>query len=235
MTSADGLWGNSLTKDVTAFLPLSELQGMPDGLVRVWVHAKDVAGNWGPFHATDLVLDRTAPVVNSATNTAAPLPSTTTTAAATLTLAAGSLSVASASRFSGTGGKLAVTTSTGVQVLTYAGVSGNTLTSVTGGTVATIAVGATVTPFTGIVSLTAQDNLTNGVSSGVAGAEWFTGADPGPGNGTRAVTLPASLTPTPNSATPVTFTVTGLPAGATVSIRVVDAAGNWSAIRTVQM
>ena len=46
MSPSDGFWGNSPTKGVTAFLPLSELQGRPDGLVRVWVHAKDIAGNW---------------------------------------------------------------------------------------------------------------------------------------------------------------------------------------------
>ena len=246
MTSADGLWGNSLTKDVTAFLPLSELQGMPDGLVRVWVHAKDVAGNWGPFQATDLLLDRTAPVVSSVANTA-PAVSTTATAALNLPLAGGSLSVASVAGFPVAGGKLAVSTSTGVQVLTYTAASGNTLTGVTGGTVAaaTIAAGATVALFTGLVAVTAHDvyNLllnppnstgTNGVSSGVAGAEWFTGADPGPGNGTKAVTVPLALPTIANSATPLNFSITGLPAGKIVFVRVVDAAGNWSTTKTVQ-
>jgi len=239
MTSADGLWGNSLTKVVTAFLPLSELQGMPDGLVRVWVHAKDVAGNWGPFQATDLVLDRTAPTVNSATNTT-PLVSTTAAAAVSLPLSAGSLALASATGFPATGGKVAVTTSTGVQVLTYTAVSGTNLTGVSGGTAAsTITAGATVALFTGTVAVTAHDAYspllnppnstgTNAVSSGVAGAEWFTGADPGAGNGTKAVTVPVVLATIANTAAPMSFTITGLPAGQTVFVRVVDAAGNWS-------
>ena len=235
MTSADGFWGNSLTKDVTAFLPLSELQGMPDGLVRVWVHAKDVAGNWGPFQATDLLLDRTAPVVSSATNTATSSAGTTATAGATLPLAAGTLAVASVAPFSAAGGTVAVTTSTGVQVLTYTAVSGNTLTGVRGGTLATVAVGATVALFTGTVVVMANDNITNGVSSGVAGAEWFTGSDPGPGNGTKAVTVPLVLPTIANLASPLNFSITGLPAGKIVFVRVVDAAGNWSATKTVQM
>ena len=244
MTSADGLWGNSLTKDVTAFLPLSELQGMPDGLVRVWVHAKDIAGNWGPFRATDLVLDRTAPAVDSATNTA-PAVTTTAAAAVPLPLVAGSLAVASAAGFPTAGGSLAVTTSTGVQVFTYTGVTANTLTGVTGGTTgSTLAQGAAVTAFTGTVSVTAHDAYstaanppditgTNGVSSGVAGAEWFTGADPGPGKATKAVTVPAILPTAVNTASPLTFTITALPAGKTVYVRVVDAAGNWSSTMAV--
>ena len=246
MTSEDGLWGNSLTKDVTAFLPLSELQGMPDGLVRVWVHAKDIAGNWGPFQATDLLLDRSAPVVDSATNSA-PVVTTTAAAAISLPLAAGSLAVASATGFPVAGGNVAVTTSTGVQVLAYTAVSGTTLTGVTGGTAtSTVAVGATVALFMGTVAVTAHDvyNLllnppsstgTNGVSSGVAGAEWFTGADPGPGNGTKAVTVPGVLPTIANTAAPLSFTITALPAGKTVHVRVVDAAGNWSATKTVLM
>ena len=239
MTPAGGAWNNSLTKSADAFLPLSQLQGMPDGLVRVWVHAKDIAGNWGAFTSADLALDKTAPAVDSATNTA-PTVSAAASNTVQLPLAGGSLPVSSVAGFP-TSGLLAVTTSTGVQVLSYTGVTAAppgqiAFNGVTGGTAGSrVNRGARVAAFTGVVAVTAHDNLTNGVASGVAGAEWFTGADPGPGNGTKAVTVPASLTPTPNTASPVSFTITGLPAGTAVSVRVVDAAGNWSPIRTVQM
>ncbi len=67
MTPADGFWNNAKSKTETAYLPLSQLQGMKDGLLQVWVHARDEAGNWGPFTATDLVLDTAAPAVDSLT------------------------------------------------------------------------------------------------------------------------------------------------------------------------
>ena len=212
---------------------------MPDGLVRVWVHAKDIAGNWGAFTSADLTLDKTAPTVDSATNTA-PTVNTTASNTVQLPLAGGSLPVSSVAGFP-TSGLLAVTTSTGVQVLSYTGVTAappgqRAFNGVTGGAAgSSVNRGARVAAFTGAVAVTSHDNLTNGIASGVAGAEWFTGADPGPGNGTKAVTVPASLTPTPNTASPVSFTITGLPAGTAVSVRVVDAAGNWSPITTVQM
>ncbi|QNK79433.1 hypothetical protein [Nakamurella sp. PAMC28650] len=240
MAPADGLWGNSSSKVVTAFLPLSLLQGMPDGLVRVWVHAKDIAGNWGPFEAVDLMLDRTAPILDSATNTAPAGAATTTTAAATLPMVGTSptLALTSVTGFPRSGGFVAVTTSTGVQVLTYTGITAKTLTGVTGGTAATIAAGAPVAAFTGTASVRTHDvnsTATGLVSSGVASAEWFVGPDPGPGNGTKAVTIPVALPPSKNSPTVLTFSITGLPVGKTVSIRVVDAAGNWSAVTTVVM
>ena len=236
MAPADGLWGNTLTKSVTAFLPLSHLQGLPDGLVRVWVHAKDVAGNWGPFQAMDLVLDHTAPAVSAVTNTA-PAVATTTTAPATLPLTAATLPVTATTGFPATGGTVAVTTSTGTQVLTYTGVTANTLTGVTGGSTAgaTIAASAPVSLFTGSAKVTAHDVVTNGVASGIAKAEWWVGTDPGPGNATAAVTIPTPLPIAANTSNPQTFTITGLPAGKTVNVRVADAAGNWSAPMQVVM
>lgn len=165
MTPADGQWGQSLTKTATAFAPLSALQGLPDGLVRIWVHAQDVAGNWGPFASVDLVLDHTAPVVD--------------------------------------------------QVQRVAGA-------------------AQVTAHDAYSPLANPPNPsgTNGVSSGLAAAEYFTGADPGPGKATpvaTAVTTPA------NSSAQTTFTISGLPHGTTVNVRVRDAAGNWSAALAVTL
>jgi hypothetical protein len=74
------------------------------------------------------------------------------------------------------------------------------------------------------------------VATNIVGAEWFTGADPGLGNGLPVVSNP---TPPPTfvAGNPVTFTfVPGaghftLPT--VVSVRVTDGAGNWSAVQTV--
>jgi hypothetical protein len=128
----------------------------------VWVHAKDIAGNWGPFQAGELVLDKTAPSLDA---------------------------------------------------LTRKG--------------------------TGTVKVTAHDvygSATHNVSSGIAGAEWFVGTDPGPGNGKKAVLSPTTALSPPAQNTPAvqTFDITGLPTGK-VSVRVLDAAGNWSAPMTVQV
>jgi hypothetical protein len=136
---------------------------MPDGLVRVWVHARDIAGNWGSFTSADLVLDRTTPTVD--------------------------------------------------------------------------AFGAAVVSPTPEVLLSAHDVLSNGSASGLVGAEWFVGADPGEGKGTP-VTLAATSASTfpgpPNVETVQNYTLTGLPTGV-VHVRVVDAAGNWSAVVTATL
>lgn len=236
MTPADGLWGNSLSKTVTAFLPLSLLRGMPDGLVRVWVHSKDIAGNWGPTEFVDLVLDHTAPSLDSATNTGRAA-ATTTAATATLPMQGSTLALTSIAGFPANGGVVAVMTSTGMQTLTYTGVTANSLTGVSGGSTATVAVAAAVTT-SGMATIKAHDLYsasTGLVSSGVSGAQWFVGADPGPGNGTTATTIPLSLPPSPNSPNVITFWITGLPVGKNVFIRVIDAAGNWSTAVAVVM
>jgi hypothetical protein len=61
---------DSPTKVAYAYLPLAELTAYPEGKVRFWVHAKDIAGNWGTgadWSYVDLILDRTAPNLTSAT------------------------------------------------------------------------------------------------------------------------------------------------------------------------
>ena len=96
----------------------------------------------------------------------------------------------------------------------------------------------TINTVAGVSSLTATatDPISNGVNNNIVGGEWFTGADPGPGNGLPVV---SNVAPPPIflSGNPVTFTFTpgaGHYAVPTVvSVRVVDAAGNWSAVQTV--
>jgi hypothetical protein len=52
---------DSPTKVAHAYIPLAELTSYPEGLVRFWVHSRDIAGNWGGWAFADLTLDRTPP------------------------------------------------------------------------------------------------------------------------------------------------------------------------------
>jgi hypothetical protein len=246
MTPAGGVWNDSLSKSADAFLPLSELQGMPDGLVRVWVHAKDIAGNWGPFTPADLTLDKTAPVVDSLGNVT-PAGPNTTVAATTVLLggtAVNTLRVASTVGFPTTGGSVTVATAVPNGTRTYhytgtatgpirlVGVTGPAALVLNGAAVTLVVAGSTP-----VVVLKAHDVLSTGSSSGLAGAEWFTGADPGAGNATKAIVATGSTNTFPgpaNTAAVQSYTLTGLPKG-TVHIRVVDAAGNWSAVLTATL
>jgi hypothetical protein len=63
MIPANAKW-DSPTKVAHAYVPLAELTSYPEGLVRFWVHGKDVAGNWGSWSHADLTLDRTKPKFN---------------------------------------------------------------------------------------------------------------------------------------------------------------------------
>jgi hypothetical protein len=63
MIPTGGQW-NSPTKIANAFIPLAVLTSYPEGLVQFWVHARDIAGNWGGWAHAELTLDRTAPVFN---------------------------------------------------------------------------------------------------------------------------------------------------------------------------
>ena len=68
MVPAGAVW-DSPTKVAYAYLPLAELTAYPEGLVRFWVHGKDEAGNWGTgadWTYVDLILDRTPPLITSA-------------------------------------------------------------------------------------------------------------------------------------------------------------------------
>jgi hypothetical protein len=237
MTPAGGLWNHTITKSVTAFLPLSELQGMPDGLVRVWVHAKDIAGNWGGFTSVDLTLDKTAPVVDSLVNSTPAPPSTTIfNLVQPLPPALGRLTVASTVGFPAIGGSVTIATPS-VRTYTYTGTSTTQLLGVSGPRSTTLRGAAVKLVVTPVIVVKAHDALSNNSSSGLVGAEWFTGTDPGPGNATKVTVATGSANTFPgpaNSAAVQSYTVTGLPRG-TVNVRVVDAAGNWSVTVAVQL
>jgi hypothetical protein len=86
MIPAGARW-DSPTKSAQAYIPLAVLTAYPEGLVRYWVHARDIAGNWGGWAHADLTLDRTPPVFNyppTPTNGSA----ITCTAGCTITLSA---------------------------------------------------------------------------------------------------------------------------------------------------
>ncbi len=131
-----------------AYIPLQEIKAHAEGLVKIWVHGKDSAGNWGTPQMVALTLDITPP---------------------------------------------------NIQSISATGTTGN----------------ATIT-------VTADDPLSGGVHSNIVAAEWFVGTDPGYGAG-HAVTGLA-----PSTHVTFSFPVTGQPAGASVHVRVLDAAGNWS-------
>ena len=150
---------NSSGESTYGLLPLSQLTGLADGTHQVYVHAKDLAGNWGPLAPVALVVDRGGP----ATAALAASPATVVRATTSITL-------------------------------------------------------------TG----TATDAL-----SGVTGAEWFEGTDPGAGAG-RAI--PVTSTGPRSGSLRVAIAPGGFSVGAhTLSVRSKDAAGNWGALTTVRI
>jgi hypothetical protein len=50
-------------------IPSGEFNGIPQGLVRVYVHGQDQSSQWGPWTHQDLVLDKTPPTISGATVT----------------------------------------------------------------------------------------------------------------------------------------------------------------------
>jgi FtsP/CotA-like multicopper oxidase with cupredoxin domain len=147
MVPASGQWGG-VSQTAYAYIPLAEINARPEGIVNIWMHGKDSAGNWGEPIAAQLTLDKTSPVI----------------------------------------------------------------TATIGGGITALAT----------VQVTASDPTHGGVRSNIAAAEWWIGADPGLGSGT------AVNVTTPSNPATFSFPVIGQVTGATVSLRVQDAAGNWS-------
>ena len=72
LLAVDGKF-DSTSENVYGLIPLSQAKAKPDGTVIVYVHGKDVAGNWGDRLAIELKVDKTAPVLGSPV-TASPSP-----------------------------------------------------------------------------------------------------------------------------------------------------------------
>jgi hypothetical protein len=83
MVPTGGAWnrtdanGVGLDQPASAFIPLTDIRSFPEGKVWFWVHGEDQAGNWGGFSIVNglpspgyvLTLDKTPPVIDSATAT----------------------------------------------------------------------------------------------------------------------------------------------------------------------
>ena len=82
LLASDGMY-SSPNEAAYQALPLFGIQALSQGRHRVWVHAQDAAGNWGPVASTTMDIDKTGPNVTSAS--AAPNP---TGGAASVTLSA---------------------------------------------------------------------------------------------------------------------------------------------------
>jgi hypothetical protein len=54
-----------------AYIPLQEIRAHAEGLVKIWVHGKDAAGNWGTPEMVALTLDITPPNIQSTSATGA--------------------------------------------------------------------------------------------------------------------------------------------------------------------
>jgi len=67
VTPTNGVWTAPASAKVgyDVQIPSQEFTALPQGLVRIYVHGKDVAGNWGPWQTRDLVLDKLPPVVTT--------------------------------------------------------------------------------------------------------------------------------------------------------------------------
>jgi hypothetical protein len=70
MIPANAVWGDATVKQAYGYIPLAVLTSYPDGPVKFWIHAQDVAGSWGAFSSLELTVDRRAPVLTAVAPTA---------------------------------------------------------------------------------------------------------------------------------------------------------------------
>ena len=254
---------NSPTEATYAAVDLMNIAALPQGNHTIYVHGKDASGNWGGFSTTTLVVDKTAPIVSSlnlapaATNTTPVVVSATANDTTT-----GNSNIAGGEYYidvlGAAGGGAAMTPAAASPSTTLsATLPAASLSALTVGThtlyvraqdkagnwstpiSALLLIDRTAPTFTSItlaptsiIAGTASVNLTvNGASdgaggSGVTGGEyWFGAAAPAPGSGTAFTGL-----------TSVPVSTAALSAGSyTLSVRIRDAAGNWSTIHTAAL
>ncbi|MCG3206747.1 MAG: hypothetical protein FOGNACKC_00346 [Anaerolineae bacterium] len=82
LTPADGQY-NSALEDAYAFIPLSTVNALADGVHTIGIHGQDASGNWGTVVNAQLIIERDTPTVSGLS--AAPNP---TAGSATVALAA---------------------------------------------------------------------------------------------------------------------------------------------------
>jgi hypothetical protein len=81
MVPAGGAWASGSKTDAYAYIPLPEIRACQEGTVTFWIHGQDVAGNWGPYTAVNMTLDKTSPTITLLTaNTLAGTSTVTATA-----------------------------------------------------------------------------------------------------------------------------------------------------------
>ncbi len=135
----DGTWnapsGKNDLEAIYSDIPLATINTLADGAHTVYVHAKDAAGNWGPWQTTILTVDRTPPTLAGTTITrAGPSPVLATSVAFTVTfneavvgVSAANFSLVNGTGFSG-GSIISVTGSGATRTVTVAtGFSGGTV------------------------------------------------------------------------------------------------------------
>ena len=83
LMARDGLFNNSTSENVYAYIPLTTVQALADGDHPVCIEGRDAAGNWGPVTCSTLTIDRAPPSVSGAS--ASPNP---TNGSVTVTLGA---------------------------------------------------------------------------------------------------------------------------------------------------
>jgi hypothetical protein len=71
LNAGDGVYSDA-SESGYADIPLATVRAMSNGAHVLSVHAKDAAGNWGPFATTTLVVDKTAPTVSGLARTPNP-------------------------------------------------------------------------------------------------------------------------------------------------------------------
>ena len=99
MTPSDGLFNGSSESGYT-YIPLITVKALAEGTHTLHVHAKDAAGNWGPFNTINLIVDKTAPSVSGLTLTpSASNNSSVAVSAATSDTATGNSNIAAGQYF----------------------------------------------------------------------------------------------------------------------------------------
>jgi hypothetical protein len=214
--ASDGAY-NSTAEGAYGLIPLSQLTGLAEGPHQIYVHAKDLAGNWGPYAPLTLVVDRGGPAVSAASATPNSVNRTTTAVTLAATATDNLTGIAAAEWFDGAdpgkglGHPMAVT-ATGPKTASIgvaAGPGGFTVGTHTLSLRARDAAGNWGSPATVTLTVTALSNIvfSDGFESGNTSA-WATSTGPvtvQPGSalsGTRGMqataagTAPAYLTDT---------------------------------------
>lgn len=253
MNATDGSF-NSAAEYGSLSIPASAMSSLPDGPVTLAVHGKDAAGNWGAtVDSAPVVIDRAVPALNavtgtqsggrvtlsgSADGTGSPVAAAEWFEGTDPGKGAGTpmtlTKTGNTAAFTGTTGVLADGTHTlSVRVKDAAGnwSAVSTVTTVIDTVAPTVSV-PTATALAATVPTTIAYQLSGtgtDATSAIVAAEWYDGVAPLPGFGT-----PLPVTATGATSASFTGTTTGLTAGQhTLSVRVKDAAGNWSQPQSV--